>query len=292
MLVYWQQLHKLVEGIWNKVQGIETINHEIYDKLDEIQVGWKVAEDIKIKALVPKKIIPIRCDYTPISIIDEDEVLFVRSSKLYKYQISTDTETEIDTETESSTNVIGGVWRKDTNYYFFNGNNSIDIYNSSFVFQSSITCDMRPMYGAWVDTNKFFLRGKDYNLSYYRPNDYPSKRGVCINGNIEEWTTTKQSETKYSNYPILWKRGTDTMVYKPFMSTEGIFICGTNTYYLSTELLDLIQLKVQFNKYHSFSNSSHSFGHGQMEKPYWDFYIGTDVIISTVNFNGGVVYVC
>ena len=159
MLVYWQQLHKLVEGIWNKVQGIETINHEIYDKLDEIQVGWKVAEDIKIQALVPKKIIPIDClRFTPISVIDEDEVLFYkRNSKLYKYQISTDTETEIGT-----TNVIGGVWRKSTNYYFFNGNNSIDIYNSSFVFQSSITCDMRPMYGAWVDTNKFFLKGKDF----------------------------------------------------------------------------------------------------------------------------------
>jgi len=288
MLVYWQQLHKLVEGIWNKVQGIETINHEIYDKLDEIQVGWKVAEDIKIQALVPKKIIPIDCVPTPISVIDGDEVLFYKwngSYKLYKYQISTGIETEIGT-----TNVvIGGVWRKDTNYYFFNGNNSIDIYNSSFVFQSSITCEMRPMYGAWVDTNKFFLRGKDYNLSYYAPNDYPSKRGICINGNIEEWTTTKQSETKYSNYPILWKRGTDTMVYKPFMSTEGIFICGTNTYYLSTELLDLIQLKVQFNKLHSFG---YGFGHGQMEKPYWDFYIGTDVIISTVNFFGGVVYVC
>lgn len=281
-IAYWQQLHKLVEGIFNKVQGIETINLEIYDKLDEIQVGWKVAEDIKIKALVPKKIIPIDClRLTPISVIDGDEVLFYkRNCKLYKYQISTGIETEIGT-----TNVIGGVWRKSTDYYFFNGRSNIDIYNSSFVFQSSITCDMRPMYGAWVDTNKFFLKGKDYNLSYYPPNDYPSKRGVCINGNIEEWTTTKQSETKYSNYPILWKRGTDTMVYKPFMSTEGIFICGTNTYYLSTDLLDLIQLNAQTKKFHSF-------GHGRMEKSYWDFYIGTDVIISTVNDNGGVVYVC
>ncbi len=284
MLVYWQQLHKLVEGIWNKVQGIATINHEIYDKLDEIQVGWKVAEDIKIQALVPKKIIPIDCyRFAPISIIDGDEVLFLRSSKLYKYQISTDTATEIGEISGIST--TGGVWRKSTDYYFFNGRSNIDIYNSSFVFQSSITCDMRPMYGAWVDTNKFFLKGKDYNLSYYPPNDYPSKRGVCINGNIEEWTTTKQSETKYSNYPILWKRGTDTMVYKPFMSTEGIFICGTNTYYLSTDLLDLIQLNAQTKKFHSF-------GHGRMEKSYWDFYIGTDVIISTVNDNGGVVYVC
>jgi len=286
MLVYWQQLHKLVEGIWNKVQGIETINHEIYDKLDEIQVGWKVAEDIKIQALVPKKIIPIDCHFTPISVIDGDEVLFYKwngSYKLYKYQISTGIETEIG-EMNSR-----GVWRKETDYFLFNDNGKIDIYNSSFVLQSTINCETRPLFGCWVATNKFFLRGKDYNLSYYPPNDYPSKRGVCINGNIEEWTTTKQSETKYSNYPILWKRGTDTMVYKPFMSTEGIFICGTNTYYLSTELLDLIQLKVQFNKYHSFGVS---FGHHQMEKPYWDFYIGTDVIISTVNFFGGVVYVC
>jgi hypothetical protein len=290
MLVYWQQLHKLVEGIWNKVQGIETINHEIYDKLDEIQVGWKVAEDIKIKALVPKKIIPIDCYFTPISVIDGDEVLFYKrngSYKLYKYQISTGIETEIGEQNYFPGHMNSrGVWRKSTNYYFFNGNNSIDIYNSSFVFQSSITCDMRPMYGAWVDTNKFFLKGKDYDLSYTPPNDYPSKRGVCINGNIEEWTTTKQSETKYSNYPILWKRGTDTMVYKPFMSTEGIFICGTNTYYLSTELLDLIQLFVQSKKFHSFGRGHH------MAQSYWDFYIGTDVIISTVSVNGGVVYVC
>ena len=281
MLVYWQQLHKLVEGIWNKVQGIETINHEIYDKLDEIQVGWKVAEDIKIKALVPKKIIPIDCyRFAPISIIDGDEVLFLRSSKLYKYQISTDTETEIDTETESSTNVIGGVWRKSTNYYFFNGYKSIDIYNSSFVFQSSITCDMRPMYGAWVDTNKFFLKGKDYDFLPDPPGIYPSQRGICINGNIEEWTTTKQSETKYSNYPILWKRNSYTMVYKPFMSMEGIFICDDNKeniYYLSTDIFNLTQSVAMYC--------------------YWDFYIGSNVIISAVDYRGaniagGVVYVC
>ena len=282
-IAYWQQLHKLVEGIWNKVQGIETINLEIYNKLDEIQVGWKVAEDIKIQALVPKKIIPIDCHFTPISVIDGDEVLFYKwngSYKLYKYQISTGIETEIG-EMNSR-----GVWRKETDYFLFNDNGKIDIYNSSFVLQSTISCETRPLFGCWVTTNKFFLKGKDYNLSYTPPNDYPSKRGVCINGNIEEWTTTKQSETKYSNYPILWKRGTDTMVYKPFMSTEGIFICGTNTYYLSTDLLDLIQLNVQSNKFHS-----HSFGH-RMGKSYWDFYIGTDVIISTVNINGGVVYVC
>jgi len=278
-IAYWQQLHKLVEGLWNKVQGIETINHTIYDKLDEIQVGWKVVEDIKIKALVPKKIIPIDCyRFAPISIIDGDEVLFLRSSKLYKYQISTDTATEIGEISGIST--TGGVWRKSTDYYFFNGNNSIDIYNTSFVYQSSITCNMRPMYGAWVDTNKFFLRGKDYSLSYTPPNDYPSKRGVCINGNIEEWTTTKQSETKYSNYPILWKRNSYTMVYKPFMSMEGIFICDDNKeniYYLSTDIFNLTQSVAMYC--------------------YWDFYIGSNVIISAVDYNGaniagGVVYVC
>ena len=276
MLVYWQQLHKLVEGLWNKVQGIETINHTIYDKLDEIQVGWKVAEDIKIKALVPKKIIPIDC-YRPISIIDGDEVLFLRSSKLYKYQISTDTATEIGEISGIST--TGGVWRKSTDYYFFNGNNSIDIYNTSFVYQSSITCNMFPMYGAWLDTNKFFLKGKDYDFSPDPPGIYPSKSGICINGNIEEWTTTKQSETKYSNYPILWKRNSYTMVYKPFMSMEGIFICDDNKeniYYLSTDIFDLIQLETQF----------------AIIRPYWDFYIGSNVIISTAYFNGGRVYVC
>jgi hypothetical protein len=139
---------------------------------------------------------------------------------------------------------------------------------------------MFPMYGAWLDTNKFFLKGKDYDFLPDPPNDYPSKRGICINGNIEEWTTTKQSETKYSNYPILWKRNSYTMVYKPFMSMEGIFICDDNKeniYYLSTDIFNLTQSVAMYC--------------------YWDFYIGSNVIISAVDYNGaniagGVVYVC
>lgn len=284
MLAYWQELKKKVENMWAKVQDIEILNHDIYNKLDDIQVGWKVAEDIKIKMLVPKKMIPLTNSVGQISIINNDEILFYRLSgevyKLYKYTISTETETEIGELPTSGVGRMYTVWRKDTNYYAF-GSSKIDIYNSSFVYQSTVVCDMYPLYGAWINTNKFFLKGKDG--TQYRV-------GVpCMNGIIEEWTTTKQSETKYSNYLTFWKRDDYDLIHSQFLSTEGLFLCGQNIYFLIPDLFDLFRKKTP--TYSEYYNEKYQY------TQYRDFYIGDDILIAGYPligspYGGGVIYVC